>query len=132
MPRARKVSPTEVPAGQPYGDRQRLEQSQVVAPPQNVPVPMPRPQQTGPSREEILSRAVAGPSPSSVGIAGPTARPGEPITAGANYGPGPGNEALMLTRKRSFTADGLERIARATGDEMIMRLAQRARMQEGA
>jgi hypothetical protein len=36
-------------------------------------------------------------------LTAPTERPGEPITAGMDFGPGPGSEALNLPRERSLS-----------------------------
>lgn len=127
MPRARKVSQTEIPSGQPYGDRQRLEQAmaeaQMAASPEGVPIPQaPQPQAT-PPWEQILSSAVQGPTPLPGGLAAPTQRPGEPLTAGAPFGPGGGPEVSPMGQRKNLTAQALQRIGEATGDEAIMRLA---------
>jgi hypothetical protein len=121
MPRARK---NEVPPGQPYGDRQRLEQAMAEAPPQGgVPVPQAPQPQAAPPWEQILGAAVQGPTPLAGGLAGPSKRPGEPITTGASFGPGAGPEASPMSQQRNLTAQALQRIGEATGDDAIIRLA---------
>jgi hypothetical protein len=57
----------------------------------------------------------------------PTARPNEPVTAGMNYGPGPGREALAQPYG-SPLADMMMQLARATGDPYFNDLAQRSRV----
>lgn len=124
MPRARKA---EVPAGQAYGQRQRLEEAQMpVDPTGGVSIPSAPP--AGPDWASILSAAQAGPSPVEGGLFRPTERPNEPLTAGMPIGPGPGREAVSMYKKRNLTAEALERIAMATDDPVINALAQRARM----
>ncbi len=130
MPRARKASPTEIPPGQPYGDRQRLEQAQAEAqmavPQEGIPVPQAPQPQAAPPWEQILGAATAGPSPLQGGLAGPTQRPGEPLTTGAPFGAGAGLEASPMAQQRNLTAQALQRIGEATGDDAIIRLAMLA------
>lgn len=77
----RKTQPVRVPTGGDYGDRQQLEGAQQA-------VPLPQDQGPAPAAAAQPPAAGAAPFPDD-GIFGPTARPGEPITAGVPVGPGP-------------------------------------------
>lgn len=94
----------QVPAGQPYGQRQQMEQSQAAVPlaggtptapppgagpPAGAPTPAPAP----PTDQSMLDAATQydfQPNP----LVAPTNRPGEPVTAGLATGPGPGPDAM--------------------------------------
>lgn len=76
--------PVRVPSGGKYGERQELEQMQQAAPVSASP-----------------GGDVGAPEPADltadlVGFDAPTQMPGEPVTAGAELGDGPGLEALGL------------------------------------
>lgn len=83
--------PADAPRGLPYGDRAKL-----IAAQRQVPMGSPG------SAGGVASGAVpppqpGGPTPGQVvpgGFTGPTARPGEPVTAGLPLGAGPGPEVL--------------------------------------
>lgn len=70
------------PTGMPYGETGQLEQAERSAPMAQSP--------------SVPTAPVGGPpaGPDLAGLGDPTARPGEPVTAGSPVGPGPGPEAL--------------------------------------
>lgn len=77
MPRARNKQPTASASGQPYGQRQALEQAQQAMPlPNNAPV-LPDAQRA----ERTMESARQFQAPQ-LGFGAPTARPNEPVTAG--------------------------------------------------
>lgn len=105
MPRARvasaptplagqRLANTEAP-GQPYGAAadERAAQNVVPlrpadAPPQGTPAPQSAPQPAPSAQRPFVA-------PGSLPyIEQPTTRPQEPVTAGIDYGPGPGSEAM--------------------------------------
>lgn len=123
MPRARKTQPVQAAAGQAYGERQAQEQAQAEMPlpagPPTGGVPAVNP--GGGAQEAALAMPAPTPPP---WAAGPV---DEPITNGLPSGPGPGPEALALTRpRRAPVADMLTQMARATGDPRYAEMAQRA------
>jgi hypothetical protein len=79
-------------SGMPYGQGQATMQQQ-----QSVPMAGPTP--------TAQSSAVTGMPlmPSITPLTAPTDRPNEPITAGMDFGAGPGSEALNLPRERSLS-----------------------------
>lgn len=139
MPRARKTitgdpARANVPvAGQTYGagvDQQQLETAMptpgaalpAAAPPPAAPTAAP-----APAYNHEAALAAASQYADQTGILkGDTTRPNEPITAGLTRGPGPGPEALGLTRG-SPTGDLLRRLSAATGDPSLAELAMKAR-----
>jgi hypothetical protein len=56
----------------------------------------------------------------------PTQRPGEPITAGIDLGPGPGSNALMTARTITKTSDTLAKMLPFDTDGSIAILYQQA------
>ena len=86
MVRARR---TQVPTGQEYGQRQQLEQAAASS------AQMPDPSQAG------LNDAPPDPR---AGIRAPTNAQAEPLTAGMDFGPGPGPDAIQ-TPERSLSSD---------------------------
>lgn len=79
------TQPARYIAGLPYGEGQATMQQQMSAP------------MAGPS-------APAAPMlPSITPLTAPTERPSEPLTAGMDFGAGPGSEALNLPRDRSLS-----------------------------
>lgn len=79
------TQPARYIAGLPYGEGQATMQQQMSAP------------MAGPS-------APAAPMlPSITPLTAPTERPTEPLTAGMDFGAGPGSEALNLPRDRSLS-----------------------------
>lgn len=125
MPRKRKP---EVPAGQPYGQRKRLEDA-IASAPTAAPTPA-QPQApvaaaAGPSIQDLIAQAQMGPPPVQGGLFGPSTNPTQPVTAGAPVGAGPSMVPTM--RRRDVTAEILDELARATGDSLIADLAGVAR-----
>lgn len=145
MPRGRKTitgdpaRPNVPVAGQTYGagvDQQQLEQSLptpnvTAAPPANVtaappPNSAPQPQNDVPYDHQQALAAASQYADQTGILKADTNRPSEPITAGLTRGPGPGPEALGLTRG-SPTGDLLRRLSAATGDPSLAELAMKAR-----
>jgi hypothetical protein len=56
----------------------------------------------------------------------PTTRPGEPITAGIDMGPGPGSNALMMQKSVAKTSDTLAKMLPFDTDGSIAILYQQA------
>lgn len=110
-PRKRKNQGVQVPTGVPYGQGQQLAEAQRAIPlpgPASTPQPhASRPstttaQSTTPAptiardpMEAALAAALAMEPPVG-GLARPSQRPNEPVTAGLAIGPGPGPEVLPL------------------------------------
>lgn len=146
MPRARKTltgdpaRPNVPIAGQTYGagvDQQQLETSlptpntasntplsAAVSPNQGQTAPNSAP--AAPYNHEQALAAASQYADQTGLLLSDTNRPNEPITAGLTRGPGPGPEALGLTRG-SPTGDLLRRLSAATGDPALAELAMKAR-----
>jgi hypothetical protein len=77
------TQPAKYIAGLPYGEGQATMQQQQSAP------------MAGPSEAPML--------PAVTPLTAPTERPDEPLTAGMDFGAGPGSEALNLPRERSLS-----------------------------
>lgn len=136
MPRGARRK--ELPTGLPYGQGQRLEESEAAVADAAAAGPgpagtgtsgggalvpaAPRPGQIPP---EVLAAAAAGPVPGDP-LSAPSTVPGEPITAGMPFGPGPGPEAIH--QRPAGLAEFYENLADLTGDAFYMSLARRARM----
>ena len=90
--------PVEAAPDQPYGEaaQQKVAQNAIPIAPTPVataPAPSPAaPAQAGGTLGQV-SRPTA-PEPGSLPFLHPTNRPDEPITAGMNFGPGPGSEVM--------------------------------------
>ncbi len=79
-------------SGMPYGQGQEMMQQQQSAP------------MAGPTPTTSSSPFTAMPSlPQITPLSAPTERPNEPITAGMDFGAGPGSEALNLPRERPLS-----------------------------
>jgi hypothetical protein len=59
-----------------------------------------------------------------VDLLGPTARPDEPLTAGAPFGAGPGPEVLPREDPDAAVIDRLRMLARASGSPAMLRLLE--------
>lgn len=122
MPRARK--PPDVAPGQTYGDRQAMEQMVDAGPPL-------------PTGDDLHNHAVQGasqmaPPPPGGILGGPSIRPNEPVTAGADRGPGPGPEVLNpLPVKERQTVRLLQQAAAATNNPKLAEMARRAQQPVG-
>ena len=96
--------------GQTYGKRKEQEDAQRAVPMGRSPVEAPQ---------------VVRPRPAAPGsLTATTARPNEPITAGAPFGPGPGPMGAgipMMTRRDSAMAE-LRQIAMMSGDDDLFDL----------
>lgn len=93
-----------VASGGEYGERKATEDLMASAPMAQAPAP-PRPTMT---------------------LAGPTTRPNEPITAGAAFGAGPGNDVLpMPPQAPDETATLIRQLATIYPDPDLLRLVQR-------
>lgn len=86
--------PIRNPGGLPYGQNQALQQIQQAAPMQ-----------------------AAQPLPPVTPIHAPSERPGEPITAGVDRGPGPGSEALTARPGRPAGSPLIQAIAEAAAGD---------------
>jgi hypothetical protein len=119
MPRDRKP---QVPTGQPYGEKKRLEDAIAAGGPLQAPLVTPPP--SADPLQAAMAKLPLGPGPVPGGLFGPTTRPTEPVTAGAPVGAGP-NQVPGLGR-RNVSAEVLARLADSTGDSLIAGLAARA------
>jgi hypothetical protein len=78
-------------------------------------------QQTG---APMAGRAEVGPMEMPVPLMAPSARPDEPITAGVDFGPGPGSEAVMTPNRTPSLMETIRSLIQydPTGDtELIYR-----------
>jgi len=81
------TQPARYISGLPYGQGQATMNQQMSAPMAGSPTTAPAPMGGSP----ITS------------LSEPTQRPDEPLTAGMDFGPGPGSEVLSLPRERSLS-----------------------------
>lgn len=86
------TQPARYISGMPYGEGQATYEQQTAA-------PMAGP--TTPSMREQMGTPFMGMEVTP--LSAPSARPDEPITAGMDFGGGPGSEALALPRERSLS-----------------------------
>jgi hypothetical protein len=84
------TQPARYISGMAYGQGQEMMTQQQSAP------------MAGPNQAEALSPLGAS-MPSVMPLTAPTERPDEPLTAGMDFGAGPGSEALNLPRERSLS-----------------------------
>lgn len=136
MPRKRRTptgapaQPVQVAAGGQYGQRTALEQQQQAA---GITDQSPTPGQGAPVIPlDPAQVAQDHPAPRGVPLSAPSANPGEPLTAGIDFGPGPGMNPNGLTAQllqaqpsnniSSFMADA----ARVAGNPALLALAQDA------
>lgn len=108
MPRKRKSQGVQVPTGLNYGQGEQLAQAQREMPlpgPGTRPQPVAGPGAVAPSAPgpatpaDPMAAALAAAArmaPPSGGLGAPSARPGEPVTAGLSIGRGAGPEALPV------------------------------------
>ena len=108
MPRIKKgTQPVRVPTGGPVGQRQDLETAQGA-------IPLPDRRGGSPSAGENNPIIPV----NRLDVFGPTGRPGEPLTAGAPAGPGPGqigmlppdNVQTLRAVQMTFPSPGLRRL----------------------
>lgn len=133
MPRVRQQTP-KAPNDQAYGKRNEQTEAQAALPipdrtpvtaPAGAPAP-PGPQEAGPGG--ALGAALNFQPPALGPLDAPTMRPGEPVTAGAPIGAGPGPEALGFAPKPpSATLQTLEILAANSSNPAILRLLENAR-----
>ncbi len=123
--------PVRAPTGMPYRQNQQLRNAQRAVP---LPQAPPPPQMQG-GVEDPQSRLVQalqdarGISYDETPFDADSQRPGEPLTAGVNMGPGPGPEVLGL-RTNPRVASVLAALARDTGDATMAELARIASAQD--
>ena len=79
----RRSLPVQAPRGLGYGERKQLEDAQRAIPLASPPS----------AQRTSASPSAAGPMPLP-SLTAPTSRPTEPLTAGADFGPGPGSEIM--------------------------------------
>jgi len=84
------TQPARYISGMPYGQGQEMMTQQMSAP------------MAGPNQAEAPSPLGAS-LPMLTPLTAPTERPDEPLTAGMDFGAGPGSEALNLPRDRSLS-----------------------------
>jgi hypothetical protein len=84
------TQPARYISGMPYGQGQEMMTQQMGAP------------MAGPNQAEAPSPLGAS-LPMLTPLTAPTERPDEPLTAGMDFGAGPGSEALSLPRDRSLS-----------------------------
>jgi hypothetical protein len=84
------TQPARYISGMPYGEGQATMTQQMSAP------------MAGPNQAEASSPLGAS-MPSVTPLTAPTERPDEPLTAGMDFGAGPGSEILNLPRDRSLS-----------------------------
>lgn len=80
------TQPIRVAPGQPYGDRQQLEELQRAA-----PLPAAAQSAPGGGAQGISADAITP-------LSAPSQKPGEPVTAGVDIGAGPGTGAITALR----------------------------------
>lgn len=85
------TQPARYIAGMQYGEGQELMTQQQSAP------------MAGPSQVALSPTPLGASMPSVTPLTAPTERPDEPLTAGMDFGAGPGSEALNLPRDRSLS-----------------------------
>lgn len=141
MPRAKgPAQPPKAAQGLPYGQGQAMADAQRAIPlPDNrkatsqaigQPAPTPslaQPPGGGGGLEQAIAAATLAPDPTG-GLASPTTRPDEPITAGLAVGPGAGPEALAKAKAQKASVASFFAIAAETfgNDPVLAAMAQRA------
>jgi hypothetical protein len=85
------TQPARYISGLPYGEGQQTMNQQLSAP------------MAGPNKAAAAANPVSAMMPPLTPLTAPTERPDEPITAGMDFGAGPGSEALNLPRERSLS-----------------------------
>lgn len=111
--------PVTAAPNQAYGERGAQEQAQ-----QEMPLPD---AQAGMMQQAMGAAQAHDFQP--VNLGAPTARPGEPITAGLSSGPGPGPEAFKP--RYSQASEILQRLSELTGDNTSGQLAELLRIRGG-
>jgi len=142
MPRAKgPAQPPKAAQGLPYGQGQQMQDAQRAIPlPDNrkatsqaigqpaSPSPAPSPGGGGGSPlDQAVAAAAIAPDPTG-GLASPSTRPDEPITAGLPIGPGAGPEALARAKAQKASVASFFAIAAETfgNDPVLAAMAQRA------
>lgn len=109
--------PVSTPTGKPYGEAGAMADAQRAVP----LAPPPAPGAAG------GSQTPPGPVPGSFGpFDRETENPNEPLTAGANIGPGPGMEALGGARNPTDITQSLLSMAVASGSRDLYELYERS------
>lgn len=129
MPRARKpqvVPVPQYPTGLPYGQAKKLAAQSAALPGGRPRAPMPPPvaaMAPGPAAPPPVSddqvRQMLAGLPTVGPLGRPSERPGEPITAGLDAGPGPGSEVLGYVRDRLGPRALLAQVVAETGDQSL-------------
>ena len=119
MPRTGKG---QVAPGEPYGQRAQLEEQMAAS-------PMAGNQPPDLHQAAVQGAAAMPPPPEGGLLKGPSTRPNEPITAGADFGPGPGRPAQAMGSKaydrKRVLAEQIQMAAELTGNPRLQRMAQR-------
>lgn len=141
MPRSRQYQSPQAPNAQAYGQRgdQIAAQQQMPLPQGDNKIPSggaaispaaPSGGAPGPSDADILAMARDF-DPGITPLNAPTTRPGEPVTAGLSRGPGPGPEIFQAPGRQQRAATAMELMARISGDDSYLRMAERIRQGGG-
>ena len=143
MPRSRQYQAPQAPNAQAYGQRgeQIAAQQQMPLPQGDNKIPSggaaispaaPSGGATppGPSDADLLAMARDF-DPGITPLNAPSTRPGEPVTAGLHRGPGPGPEIFEAPGRQIRAAETLEMMARISGDDNYLRMAERIRQGGG-
>lgn len=145
MPRERpyrQYQAPQAPNAQAYGQRgEQIAAQQAMPLPQTdnkipsggaVPSPTAPPGGAagGPQGADLLQMAAEF-DPGITPLSAPSGRPGEPVTAGLSRGAGPGPEIFEAPGRQIRAAETLELMARVSGDDTYLRMAERIRQGGG-
>lgn len=140
MPRNRQYQPAQAPNQQAYGVKNDQLQAQREMPLPQVDNKIPSggaaavspgaPSGGAPAPMDIMQLAREY-DPGITPLNAPTARPGEPVTAGLSLGPGPGPEIFQAPGRQARAADTLAMMARISGDDFYLQMAERIRQGGG-
>lgn len=106
--------PISTVPGQEYGSATAQQNAQRTVPMGQQETPQVQNAPSAPASQPL-------PQPGSLPYIAPTQRPNEPVTAGIDYGPGPGSE--IMGSPAIGAAQHLTEAARATGSETLSNLA---------
>lgn len=140
MPRTRQYQAPQAPNQQAYGQKNEQLQAQREMPlpqvdnkiPSGGAVPSPTAPSggAGPQGPDLLQLAREY-DPGLTPLTAPTTRPNEPVTAGLTLGPGPGPEIFQAPGRRVRAADTMAMLARVSGDDTYLQMAERIRQGGG-
>lgn len=141
MPRTRQYQAPQAPNSQSYGQKNDQLQAQREMPlPQvdnKIPsggaaaVSPPAPSGGAPAPQLDIMQLAREYDPGITPLNAPTNRPGEPVTAGMSLGPGPGPEIFQAPGRQARAAETLQMMARISGDDFFLQMAERIRQGGG-